>query len=114
MEKENNVWLIPFSREEVKAWDKIVSYNKDFDEIHIIYEVIKKSVSGNILRLIESSKNLNIFWIQYIAYYYTQYREYYITNSKVEYELSKLYIDRRPRYKIILNYLLWLTPKSER
>lgn len=101
-EKENNVLLIPFSREEVRVWDRIYhkwySYEDEFWNMKIYdnYKVLQKSKKRNVLLC---------SWCDIYEAEITLKTEYWDYN--LNFHTKERYIDRRTRYKRLLDSLLW-------
>lgn len=94
--KENTSWLTPYTYQEVKVWDRLVSSYPTYEWKYNKYIVIEKNKEENKfpikVKLITRKWN----WMEY----YTG-ADWFI-------------IDRRSRYKRILDNLLWLIIKSEK
>lgn len=83
--KENNAWLIPFSYQEVKVWDTVLT--KYWHRRKVIEKLLSKPMRPILLKRI--NKNFSS-WMEMWT------------------DCQWFYIDRRPRYKRILDSLLWL------
>ena len=89
--KENTIWLIPFSYQELKVWDKLISTYPTYEWKYNKYIVIEKNKIENKFPI--KVKLITPKW---------NWMEYY-TNA------DWFIIDRRPRYNKILDILFWLT-----
>lgn len=109
--KKNSTWLIPFSYQEVIVWDTIVipSRNNWVDEYwdsirtkYYKYYVQKKSNKRDSI-LVVHNNNIHFFADQWCRIDTMEF-ETYIQN----YWISNIRIDRRSRYKRLLDSLLEL------
>ena len=92
--KENTSWLMLFSRDEVRVWDRMFAYNEYWEKVFNIK--VDNFIYGVKIRYVSY-----IWFGTYDMWFYEEIEEKDINKRK-------WYIDRRPRYKRILDSLLWI------